>query len=170
MHFSDDAQAFFYRWWANHEKSLENADGHQGLLDHLAQFRNLFPALALLLYLFDAAAEKDNFTLENRVNLTSAQRAFGFCRLLEGHARRIYGIALRPEIPRAKIILEKIYEGRLEERFAGRDVYNNGWGGMTKAADVEKPLKLLENYGYLRIEWIKPSVNGGPWAKCFVAN
>ena len=170
LDFSDDAQNAFYEWWKNHEKLLADAAAHQGLLDHLAQFRTLFPALALIFYLFDAMAKNEKLSGDRKVDLISVERAAGFCRWLDSHARRIYGIACRPEVGSAKLILEKIQEGSLGKRFAGRDIYTNGLGGMKTAADVEKPLALLVNCGYLRVERIKPSTNGGPWATCYVAN
>lgn len=168
LDFSDDAQNAFYQWWENHEKLLADPAAHQGLLDHLAQFRRLFPALALVFYLFEAMAKNEKLSGDSKVDLISVERAAGFCRLLDSHARRVYEIASRPEIGLAKLILEKIREGSLGERFAGREIYNNGVGGMKTAADVEKPLALLVKCGYLRIEKIKPSSNGGRWAERYV--
>jgi hypothetical protein len=170
LDFSDDAQNAFYQWWENHEKLLADAAAHQGLLDHLAQFRKLLPALALIFYLFEAMAKNEKVVRQCKIDLMSVERAVGFCQLLDSHARRIYGIVSRPEINLAKLIMKRIREGGLEERFSGRDIYNNGVGGMKTAADVEKPLALLVSCGHLRIEKIKPSSNGGPWTTCYVVN
>jgi len=168
LRFSDDAQDFSYAWLKRHMPSLEVSNNHPALVNHLSQYKNLFPTLSLLFYLCENVETLDSISCDSRVDLLAATRALGFLEILDSHARRIYGIVARPEISLAKIILEKIRQGRLESPFAARDVCKNGGSDLKTAAQVKKPLDLLVKEGYLDVEMQPKKPGGGASAKRFV--
>lgn len=103
--------------------------------------------------------------------MTSRAKTFCrlWCELLEAHARRIYGLALTSEFRLAKIILERIQRGELFIEFTARDIYRKQWAGLSKPADVAEPLRILEDYGWLRSVSVGEGERGRP-SVCYIAH
>ena len=51
--FSPEAQALFYEWWQPFETGIRGDELHPALVSHLAKWRKLIPALALIFALVD---------------------------------------------------------------------------------------------------------------------
>lgn len=150
VRFADDAQEFFYGWWRDLEVSLETDEfGHPALTAHFSKYRSLMPSLALVFHLLNVAAIGEKVNEETKVSLDAAMMAAAWCELLAEHAKRIYGIAIRQETTQAKLILQKIKQGKLKPQFTARDVWRNQWTGLTSSEECQKPLQILVDYGYL---------------------
>jgi hypothetical protein len=61
-------------------------DDHPVLLSHVAKYRSLMPALALILHVIDGV----DTGVGGPVSGVAAERAAAWCRYLEAHARRLY--------------------------------------------------------------------------------
>ena len=95
--FSPEAQALFVEWMAPFETEIRGDELHPALVSHLAKYRKLVPALALLFALVDTP---DNGGVIEDRELT---RALAWSEYLRTHAERLYATpastdseALRP--------------------------------------------------------------------------
>jgi len=79
---------------------------------HLAKYRKLVPALALIIHLVDNG--------QNEISQQAMRKALAFSKYLETHARRLYGATNEPERAAAQAILTKIREGELQDGFTVR--------------------------------------------------
>ena len=103
------AQGIFLEWRAELERRLRSPDLPSALESHLAKYRKLVPALALINHLADGGV--------GPVNEAALLRALGLAEYLETHARRAYGAGPEAEIAAAKSILAHIRKGDLSEGF-----------------------------------------------------
>jgi hypothetical protein len=159
LRFEPEAQEFFDGWRARLENDLRaGAFEHPALEAHMAKYRSLMPSLALVFHLIELVG---GVTAAEGVSLDAARRAASWCTLLQAHARRIYGLALNAEVRLAKTILERIRRGDLGAEFTARDIYRRQWAGLSKPADVAEPLRILEDYGWLRAFSVGAGEAGG---------
>jgi hypothetical protein len=144
LRFSDDAQSLFDAWRATLEVRLRNDSEHPTIEAHLAKYRSLIPSLALLTHLADSA--------DGPVELIALERAIAWGEYLETHARRIYAPAISPDVDAARLLVAKIKTGKVDERFALRDIYRQGWSGLSTLESVTAAVRVLEDFGWLRTE------------------
>jgi putative DNA primase/helicase len=140
--FAEPAQALFDKWFAELEGRLRDADEHPAMTAHLAKYRKLVPALALIGHL----AECDG----GPVSEPALARALALAEYLEGHARRVYAVAIRPELDAARSLLAKLRTGRLAIEVRPRDVYRKGWAGLATPDQVSAALRVLAEFEWLR--------------------
>jgi hypothetical protein len=152
--FDPAAQALFNEWRADLENRLRTGGLHPALEAHLAKYRKLMPALSLLLALADG--------IDGPVPVEYAQRAAAWCEYLEGHANRVYSVAISGDAATAKLIAAKLKAGALTDGFKLRDIYRHGWAGLTDREDIQKGLDLLEDFEWLSSEVTFSEVGGRP--------
>ena len=155
--FTFEAQEIYWDWIETLERELQCEDLHQALVSHLAKYRKLIPALALIFNLVDRP-ESDEVGKEELL------RSLAWGEYLRSHAGRIYRAATVPEVTGAKNLLSKIQSGKLSdrdgvllERFTPREVANKNWTGLDSTKSVAKAADLLVEYGYLRGETVQSS-------------
>lgn len=114
---------------------------------HLAKYKKLMPALALLFSLADG--ESLEF-----VSLSHAQQAADWCEYLAHHARRVYASRIAPERLAAISLSRRLSKGWKRDRglFSIRDVYSNDWSGLGTPDEVRAAVHVLEDAGYVRVE------------------
>jgi putative DNA primase/helicase len=144
IRFSDPAQDLFDAWRASLEIRLRNDSEHPAIEAHLAKYRSLVPSLALLTHLVER--------IEGPVELIALERAIAWAEYLETHARRIYAPAISPDVDAARLLAAKIQSGIVGERFALRDIYRNGWSGLSTLESTTAAVRVLEDYDWLRSE------------------
>ena len=144
LKFDSDAQQMFIAWLTALETKIRSEDTPPVLQAHLAKYRKLMPALALLFALADNHAEA--------VPLESAKRAAAWCEYLEPHARRVYASKLAPEQAAAQTLSRKLKAGWRgpEGLFTLRDVYRPQWAGLTSPEEARAALHVLCAYGWVR--------------------
>jgi hypothetical protein len=118
---------------------------------HLAKYEKLFPALALVLHLVECAASGKR----GPVTMAAAIRAVAWCRYLETHARRCYGLIADEGFRAAQALAKRIKDCELPknfnpEDFTARDVRRNQWRYLTKDDAVKAALDWLEDEGWIR--------------------
>jgi hypothetical protein len=159
LRFDPEAQALFSDWQVDFEKKLRSGELSPALESHLAKYRKLVPALALI-----------NHLIDNRtgpVSEAAILQAIVFSEYLETHARRAYGSGLNSETAAAKAILKHIRRGELKDGFTLRDAMRNDWSGLTSRSQVQAGLDLLCDFGWLRAEKIE---TGGRPATTYAIN
>jgi putative DNA primase/helicase len=148
LRLEDKALSVFVEWRTELEDRLRSGDLHPAMESHLAKYRKLVPALALICHLADGG--------HGPVTETAMLRALGWAVYLESHAKRIYGQALAPEVTTAKLILSRIKRGNLpRDGFGSRDVWRPNWSGLTDAETVNTGLAYLVAMDWLIMEKVK---------------
>jgi hypothetical protein len=99
----------FLHWRGDLERRLRSGEMPPALEAHLAKYRKLVPALALINHLVDNG--------HNEISQQAMRKALAFSKYLESHARRLYGATNERERAAAEAILTKIRAGDLQDGF-----------------------------------------------------
>jgi putative DNA primase/helicase len=159
LRFDDKAQDTFREWRDKLEIRLRAGELAVALENHLAKYRGLVPALALINHLADGG--------HGPIGEVSLLRGITFADYLETHARRAYGSGLAGETGTAKLIIKHIRNGDLSEGFTARDIQRKDWSGLTEGDQIKAGLDLLSD-----LDWIAPKmvVTGGRPRTVYVIN
>jgi putative DNA primase/helicase len=144
LRFDDGAQDAFREWRAKLERRIGAGDIAPALESHLAKYRKLVPALALINHLADGGS--------GPIRETALMRALAFAEYLEKHARRLYASGTANEAATAKLILARIRKRDLPDGFTARDVQRKGWSGLTDLDALKAGLELLADLDCLATE------------------
>ncbi len=150
--FSEVAQTLFVEWLVPFEIELRGDQLHPAVVSHLAKYRKLIPALALVFALIDTP--DSGCVIQER----ELARALDWGDYLRTHAERLYSAAVRPDTHAAKQLLSKINAGHLKvggvipKLFTPREVVQKTWAGLDSTEAVYKAADLLVEYGWLEKE------------------
>lgn len=160
--FDDAAQALFVEWRTPFEQELKRGELHPAMESHLAKYRKLIPALALVFALVDTS---DSGGVIHERELI---RALAWGDYLRTHAERLYAAAVIPETAGARALLTKIKGGKLTDRdgviadsFTPRQIAVKGWAGLTTPDAVRKAADVLADYDWLRRDVLQSGTAGG---------
>ncbi len=149
--FTPEAQAIFVEWLVPFETELRSDALHPAMVSHLAKYRKLIPALALVFALIDTPNSG------NVVGEDELLRALAWGDYLRSHANRLYAAAMTPQIMDATTLLSKILSGKLTgaegqrpEFFTPRQISVKGWTGLNSPDVVRKAADLLAQYDFVR--------------------
>jgi putative DNA primase/helicase len=154
LRFDGAAQDAFDAWRATLEQRLRAGDLHPAFEAHLAKYRSLLPALALICHLVD-------HDQKTPVGAISVSRAETWLEYLESHAVRIYDCLIRPDQSAARALGERIAQGVIPSPFSLRDVYRKNWSGLTTRETAQEAVDVLADLNWLRAEEIRTSSRGG---------
>lgn len=156
--FSPEAQALFIEWIVPFENEIRGEELHPAMVSHLAKYRKLIPALALIFALIDTP---DSGGI---VHETELVKALAMGDYLRSHANRLYAAAVIPETTNAATLLAKIKGGKLADRdgvlpdsFTPRQVALKHWAGLATPDAVRKAADVLVDFGYLRRDVVQSS-------------
>lgn len=144
LRFDETAQELFSEWRADFEPRIRNGNDHAAFEAHLAKYRKLVPALALLIHLADDGGAA--------VGETALLKALAWAEYLESHARRAYASVTQAEAEGARALLNRIRRGEVPDPFTPRDVYLKHWACLSKPEEVHEAARLLADLDYLREE------------------
>lgn len=163
LRFDDAGLAEFRDWRHSHEARLRSDELHPALESHLAKYRKLVPALALIHHLTSGGT--------GPVGVSSVLGALAWAEFLESHAHRIYHAGAATAVDGAKAILRGLRRGALDRTFTAREVAQKNWSPMGEDRNkVGEALDLLEEKHWLRSTEVKPGLQGGRPTVRFVAN
>lgn len=145
LHFDVPAQKLFDEWRADLMNRLLDSEEHPAIESHLAKYGKLMPSLALIFHLCDAGTMPPG-----AVGLASAQRAVGWCNVLEAHARRVYSTIATAKLGAARTLLAKLRSGAIATPFGARDIYRAAWSGLDDRELVLDALAILTDHGWVR--------------------
>jgi Protein of unknown function (DUF3987) len=152
LRFDESAQGVFAEWHHDLEIRLRSDELHHSLESHLAKYRKLVPALALINHLTDGGS--------GAIPETAIVRALAFSEYLETHAERAYGAGSEVGTAAAKAILKHIRNGDLADGFTARDVHRPRWSNLSEHFQVQAGLDLLCDLDWLFAE--KRETGGRP--------
>ncbi len=144
LRFDETAQGLFSEWRVGFERRLRSGNEHAAFESHLAKYRKLVPALALLIHLADQAG--------GAVGEVALLKALAWAEYLESHARRAYASVAQAEAESARALLARIRRGDVPDPFGPRDVYLKHWAYLANPEEVHHAVRLLADLDYLREE------------------
>ena len=159
--FSPEAQEVFDEWRHELEASLRSGEHHPAMESHLAKYRKLVPALALVCALADS---------ETEVSTNSLTRALAWSEYLQTHAQRAYAAGARPATDGAKALLAKIVDKKVVDGFKSSDVYLKGWSSLGSPEEAHAAAFLLCDLNILRRIEKQPGEKGGRPSTCYQIN
>lgn len=149
IRFSPEAQQVFNLWREKLEKRIRSGDLSPSMEAHLAKYRSLMPALALI---FQLCQDADLCIEIKHVDRSSTELAVRWCKYLETHAHRLYASAENPALESARALLQRLKKGSLVDGFTLRDVYRSDWSKLSSLEEVKNASDLLVEYGWIRCE------------------
>ena len=158
LHFDSEAQELFDAWLTKLQtRILPGQIASPALESHLAKFRKLMPALALLFHLAEWADSQIQAAPLSiaPVSLEAAMLSGAWCDFLELHARKIYAGALNPDIQAAHLLAQRIRDGKVKHGCGIRDIYRNQWTGLHGRENVYAAVTVLAECGWLRLQTVK---------------
>ena len=160
--FDAAAQALFVEWLVPFETEIRGDELHPAMVSHLAKYRKLIPALALVFALIDTPDSG------GVIHETELIRALAWGDYLRTHANRLYAAAVIPETAGARALLMKIKTGKLADRdgvilssFTPRLVAQKCWAGLATPDAVRKAADVLADYDYLKQDAQQTGATGG---------
>lgn len=153
LRFRPDAQERFDVWRTELETRLRSDNEHPAFEAHLAKYRKLVPALALLIHV----ASRD----VGSVSLGALEKALLWANYLEAHARRIYSAALRSDTIAARELAKHLERGDVSVSFTLREIYRKGWTGLSTKDDAESATEILCDLYWIRLVADAPSRSHG---------
>jgi putative DNA primase/helicase len=141
LRFTAEAQDAFDAWREALEEQVRSGDEHPAVESHLAKYRSLVPAVALLLHLADDRT--------GPVGGEAVRKAIGWAVYLESHARRVYSVVVNSGAVAGKALARRIRKGELKDGFTLRDLYRKHWTGLSEKDAVEQATDLLLDLGWL---------------------
>jgi len=154
--FCPAAQTIFVDWLVPFENELRGDSLHPAMVSHLAKYRKLIPALALIFALVDTPDSG------GEIREPELQRALAWGRYLRTHANRLYAAAVAPETTNAATLLNKLKaktQGGLDtpdfSSFTPRQIAQKGWSGLGDTEAVRKAADLLVDHGWLIREMVQ---------------
>lgn len=160
LRFDETAQQLFTEWQTDFEHRVRSGEDHAAVESHLAKYRKLVPALALLIHLADDGGAS--------IGETALLKSLAWAEYLEAHARRAYASVTQAQAEGARALLRKIRRGDVVDDagarldlFAGRDVYRKGWAYLGNPDAVRDAARLLCDFDYLREESTPSGPRGG---------
>lgn len=160
-HFDSHGQGIFNEWRADLENRLRSRVLQPAMESHLAKYRKLVPALALICTLADE---------ERTIGAIPVQRALAWADYLESHARRAYSSGCRPGMAGVGALLQRIRQGDVRISFRERDVYLKGWSNLSTAKDVKQAAEVLADLDYLRVIDVGGGPQGGRPTRLYLIN
>jgi hypothetical protein len=141
VRFDEEAAAEFLDWRTGLERRLRSDELSPALEGHVAKYRKLVPALALIDHLVEGGA--------GDVGKESLLRALAMAEYLETHARRVYGATDSVDIIAAEAILTHIRRGDLKDGFTARDIQRHEWSRLADRDHIQRGLDLLIELDHL---------------------
>lgn len=142
LRFDPAAQDAFNEWRGGLERRLRAGDLSPHFESHIAKYRKLVPALALIIHLTNGGI--------GAVTERSLIAALAWADYFEHHAARIYEAGTAGDVEAAQTILRHLRAGRLDTTFKARDVTQKNWSPMGEdSRRVKAALDLLEDHGFV---------------------
>jgi putative DNA primase/helicase len=86
------------------------------------------------------------------------EKAIAWGKYLKSHALRIYGLAVNNKGQVAKLLLDKIKAGKLDNPFTTRNIKRVHWQGLADDSAINMALNTLTENEYLRAVDVKKPI------------
>jgi hypothetical protein len=168
--FDPSAQELFIKWLIDWQRKLEDSDENPALTQHLAKYRKLYPALALLFHLLDVVS---GTTAPGPVGAPAAELAGQWCAYFAAHARRLYGYGANgggTATLAAHLRAGHLWKEGMPTPFSLRDVQRKGWQDLSDKPGIQNALDELAEVGWVRELPALPATTGRPPSPMYEVN
>ncbi len=162
LRFAADAQDLFDGWRDKLEASLLRGDRLPALASHLAKYRSLIPALAMVIHLADGG--------QGSVSKEATVKAIRWGQYLWSHAQRVYACVTNSGSYAAKALADRITSGDIGDGFSARTIQRHGWQHLGTSDDVAAAVDSLIETGWIRRVQKPATAAGGRPTEIFVIN
>lgn len=153
LEFDKEAQELFDIWQEMLENRLRGEGMPAYLESHLAKYKKLVPALALI---FECTYGAAYGCTPSEIGVKALSAAIAWAEYLESHAEKVYNCGTDRVIRPAQSLLRRIRSDQLQEPFSARDVYHSKhWSGLTSPEEVQEVLTYLCEHNYLMQQLVK---------------
>lgn len=151
--FDGEAQELFDVWQDLLENRLRS-DGLPAHMEaHLAKYKKLVPALALI---FECTWGATQERISDKIGVDAMNVAITWAEYLESHAEKVYNSGLNQVSQSAQNLLKRIKSSQVKNPFSARNVYHGKhWSGLTSPEEVLEVLNYLCEYNYLMAQPVK---------------
>ena len=157
--FDDEAQEYFNEWQLEfYNERLASPNMPEYLKNHISKHEKLVCVLSLIFHVSEVLSGKRN---PGKITMESFSKAAAWSQLLEEHAMRIYSSIFTGSVHRARILANRIIEGKLERGFSSRNIKHKGWSGLTTPELIQDALETLEEKNWIRALKIQSAKAGG---------
>jgi hypothetical protein len=136
-----EAHGIFLEWRQDLEARVRSGELHPALESHLAKYRKLVPALALINHLADGGT--------GDIGKLPMLQAMALAMYLESHAKRAYASGPEVETAAASAILDRIQKRNLDSGFSARDIHRKRWARLIDRDHVRAGLALLCDHNWI---------------------
>ena len=169
--FSEKAQKVWVDWQIDLNTNVIPNEEHPIIVQHLQKYPKLMASLALFFHLLDGM----RFDSVDCISEDSALMAVEWCKYLESHMRRIYGLVLNAAVAKASALgtrLKKLpdTDDWVLNGFRARDVTRKNWKSLTDSYAVETALEILIDNQWLKVKEVATSCKGGRPTKHYFIN
>jgi hypothetical protein len=153
LRFSPAGYEQFADWLTRQELRIRSKEIHPAMGAHLAKYKKLVSAIALISHL----AERGT----GLISAAAVNRSIRWAGFLEKHAWRAYASANIVAADAARQILKAVSTGRLKTTFSARDVQRCNLLGLDNADAIKNALELLVDYHWLTAQKVPTGKLGG---------
>lgn len=143
LRFSPAAHELFLAWRTDLEERIRDNSLEPMLEGHLAKYRSLVPALALITHLADGGT--------GEVGEPAVIKALRWVAYLESHAARTYASTSVAAAGAARAIVAKIQSGHIKEKFRAREIVRSQWSMLRDRETIHAALQLLVDHDWLNV-------------------
>lgn len=165
--FCPSVQPHFNQWLLTTEGRVLTEEAPL-MAEHLAKYRKLVPALALIDHLVGMASGR--ISPGQNVQQNSLNQALAYAEYLETHARRVYAITTNRKGRAAQLLSKKLQKGDLQDGFSTRDIERKGWSGLTDSMEVKGACKELEHANWIHCNSQPKRTPGRPPLQTYTIN
>ncbi len=159
LHFDAAAQVIFNQWQLDNEALLRSGDLDAARQSHIAKYRSLIPALALLYHLLNGHG--------GDVCAHCLSSAIEFSEYLKGHSNRIYGSVQGLDHAPMLELAKRLKAGALQDGFTLRELVHKGWAELGDKVRAQGALDGLVVRGWLVEAEVK--TGGRPTTKYLIS-
>ena len=161
LEFDMEAQALFDIWQHHLENRLRSNELPAHFEAHLAKYKKLVPALALIFELLMAASKTMR---ASKIGVNALDMAITWSEYLETHAEKVYNSSVNRVTQSAQSLMKRISHGQLNAPFTAREVYyGKHWSGLATPEEVQEAINYLCENNQLMQQLIK--TGGKPTTK-----
>lgn len=153
LRFDDSAQEIFNDWRSKLETKLRSGEvANCSYESHLAKYRKLMPALALVFYVVENIDHLDG---DDQIGTQYAELSIKWCHYLDLHAQKIYRVGKDPRFKSASALADKIKAGKVRDGESLRSIYRRHWSYLDSPEKLEGATAILAEHGWIQVQTTK---------------
>lgn len=159
---SPEAQERFFDWAKELEKKVGNKDLSKPFAEHISKFATLLSRLTLNIHLIKQFDQPQRSDFTDIVHIDQLEMAIEWCRVLETHAKKIYGIVKTSLKLSSEKLIKMIKEGKITDGITLRQIQRKNLRGLETIEQIKEACSDLEEIGILQLDESQIGKTRGP--------